>query len=1099
MKFGIKQKILLVLIGVLALTTGLAALLASYFTNLQNEQTAFADLERDLLTWQNDLHASTIRLREVALDAVGDPVILNQLAELVTLELNLNQAAGIRESSEVARTLAYTKSVSLNRLHLVLRTGGFTSIAVYTGGKLSHYVSASEAGMMVRKAIDSPVWIQASADTQGNLPFQSWPAWTEALPRSELTSPPAHLNRPTVSFNFQSPQQTRIEIAVPVQGISEVVAIDVVAQGTTQFVSELAIAQPATNDESGRQASTVAVVVFQKLIDRAALEEVATKTGTLPALFSPDGKHRQLLTDITASAPDLWNAQAVQVGTERGVHQRTVTNRAGSFYQALLPWEFEGQPRLILGLASSRASTLQNIRQTVAAILIVAGLVLLLSISLGMFWVNRFIDPIVALTAAAKKMGMQRRLQSESAASHQASVEVLRRIAVEAPDEVGDLAKAFNAMIAELRQSFETLEQRVQGRTAELRQQTRYLRTLIDTLPLLVWLKDTHSRYLAANQASADACGRTAEDLVGKSDLDIWPREIAESYRADDADVMKTRQRKTVEEPLLDVKGTIWIETYKAPVLDEDGTVLGTVGAARDISERKAAEAAREAALAEAERLAQLRSEFLAQMSHELRTPLNAILGYAQILQRDERLTDRQARGLAIIQESGHHLLTLINDILDLSRIGASKLELYPVDVNLAAFLRTVSDIIRVKADEKSLLFTYEGSADLPSAVRVDDKRLRQVLLNLLGNAVKFTDRGHITLRAQRAPVSNHDGIPTEVGVQIAHDSKKPSAENVNGEDDADRDVHMVRLRFEVEDTGIGMTREQVERIFHPFEQVADVARRRGGAGLGLAISRQLVRLMGGDIQVRSEAGKGSVFSFELDVPVAESQPDVLPTQRAIGYAGPRRKILIVDDVPQSRAMLMDFLTTLGFDVADATNGQEAIDQAQRIRPDLIVMDIAMPVMDGLEATRRIRRSPELAQVPILIASASATSEDESRSRASGASAFVPKPIEQERLLKAIGEHLAVEWMHEEEITEEPELAPTGTTEAMIIPPQEEMDVLHRLALAGNMRDIRERANYLKDLDPRYEPFVRRLQSLAQRYQSEAILALVERYRAEAK
>jgi PAS domain S-box-containing protein len=1075
MKFGIKQKILLVLIGVLALTTGLDALLASYFTNRQNERTAFADLQRDLLTWQNDLQASTIRLREVALDAVGDAVILNQLAELVTLELNLNEPAEMRESSEAARTLAYTKSVSLNRLHLVLRTGGFTSIAVYTGGQLSHYVSASEAGMMVRKAA-GPVWVQASADKYGNLPFQSWPAWSEAVPRFVLTPPPAHLNRPTVSFNFQTPHRTQIEIAVPIQGVSEDVATDVVARSRTRFVSELAIAQPAQSHEgalAGRQASTVAVAVFQKLIDRAALEQVATKTGKLPALLSPDGRHRQQLTEVSATAPDLWGAQAVQDGMERGVNQRTVTTRQGSFYQALLPWQFEGQPRLILGLASSRASTLQNIRQTVAAILTVAGLVLLISISLGMFWVSRFINPIVALTAAAKKMGMKRRLQTEPAASVQSSVEELRRIAAEAPDEVGDLAEAFNVMIAELRQSFETLEQRVQGRTAELRQQTRYLRTLIDTLPLLAWLKDTKSRYLAVNQATADACGRTVEDIVGKSDLELWPREIAESYRADDVDAMATRQRKTVEEPLADVKGTIWIETYKAPVLDEDGTVLGTVGAARDISERKAAEAAREAALAEGERLARLRSEFLAQMSHELRTPLNAILGYAQILQRDERLTDRQARGLATIEESGHHLLTLINDILDLSRIGASKLELYPADINLAGFLRVVSDIIGVKADEKSLLFTYQGSADLPAAVRVDDKRLRQVLLNLLGNAVKFTDRGHIALRVQRVPVP----------ALTEHHSEDGNA--------------MVRLLFEVEDSGIGMTKEQLERIFQPFEQVADVERRRGGAGLGLAISRQLVRLMGADIQVRSEAGKGSVFSFELDVPVAESQLDILPMQRvAIGYTGPRRKILIVDDVAQSRMMLMDFLTTLGFHVVDATNGQEAIDQAQHARPDLIVMDITMPLMDGLEATRRIRRMFGLAHVPILIASASATSGDESKSLAAGASAFVPKPIEQEKLLKAIGEHLAIEWTYEE-ITEEPELAPRGTADAIVIPPQEEMDVLYRLALAGNMRDILDRANYLKDSDPRYGPFVRRLQSLAQRYQSEAILALVERCRAE--
>jgi PAS domain S-box-containing protein len=1061
MKFGIKQKILLVFIGALALTTGLTALLASYFTNRQNEQTAFTDLERDLRTWTADLHTLTKRLREVALDAVGDAVILNQLAELVTLELNLDGPAEIGASSEAMRTLAYAKSVSLNRLHLVLRTGGFSSVAVYTGGRLSHYVSASEAGMMIRRAGGRRVWVQASADSQGQLPLQNWPAWNEAAPTFASTPPPPQLGRAAVAVSLKAPRDAQIEIAIPVQGVSEEVAIDV-AHSRTRFVSELAIANPApapANNPTSRPASTVAVVVFHKVIDRAALELVARQTGKLPVLFSIDGKHRQQLAD-TATAQDLWDVQALQAAVDGHFIRRTVTTSQGSFYQALLPWHFEGDAGVILGLASSRASTLQNIRQTVAAILTVASVVLLLSISFGTFWVNRFINPIVALTAAAKKMDIQRRLHREPAAGDD-STEELRRIADHAPDEVGDLAHAFNTMIAELRQSFETLEQRVQGRTAELRQQTRYLRALIDTLPLLVWLKDTKSRYLAANQAAADACGRTVEDMVGKSDLDIWPREIAEGYMADDADAMRTRQRKTVEEPLPDVKGPTWIETYKAPVLDEDGTVLGTVGAARDISERKAAEAAREAALSEAERLATLRSEFLAQMSHELRTPLNAILGYAQILRRDEHLTERQARGLATIEDSGHHLLTLINDILDLSRISASRLELYPADTDLAVFLRTVCDIIRVKAEEKGLLFTYQGSPDLPPTVRIDDKRLRQVLLNLLGNAVKFTDSGRIQLR-----VTKLAGPGEKTGIATA------------------------RLLFEVEDSGIGMSGHQMEKIFLPFEQVADAKRRHGGTGLGLAISRQLVRVMGGDIQVESELGRGSTFRFELDVPIAESELSTVPAgQIATGYVGTRRKILLVDDVQQSRQMLQDLLATLGFDIVEAANGEEALHQAQRVRPDLVVMDIGMPVMDGLEATRKMRLTPEFAHLPVLIASASATSEDEARSLAAGANAFIPKPIDRERLLKTIGEHLAVEWIYEDS-------APDA--QSATIPPLAEMETLYKLALTGNMRDIRDRANYLQETDPRYSSFVQRLQSLAQRYQSQAILALVERYRAQA-
>jgi CheY-like chemotaxis protein len=299
-----------------------------------------------------------------------------------------------------------------------------------------------------------------------------------------------------------------------------------------------------------------------------------------------------------------------------------------------------------------------------------------------------------------------------------------------------------------------------------------------------------------------------------------------------------------------------------------------------------------------------------------------------------------------------------------------------------------------------------------------------------------------------------------------------------------------------VEDTGIGMTQEQAQKIFHPFEQVADVERRRGGAGLGLAISQQLVRLMGGNIHVRSEFGKGSVFGFELELPVAESPPEAPMRQRVTGYTGARRKILVVDDVAQSRMMLMDFLTTLGFTVVSATNGQEAIDQAQRTRPDLILMDIMMPVMDGLDATRRLRSIPGLAHTPISIASASATAGDEARSLAAGANVFLAKPIDEDSLLKVLAENLRVEWIYQE-ITPEDEPALIETTDAIVIPPPEEMDVLHRLALAGNMRGIRERAKYLEGLDPRYVGFVRRLRSLAERYESEALLALVERYKAE--
>jgi CheY-like chemotaxis protein len=375
-------------------------------------------------------------------------------------------------------------------------------------------------------------------------------------------------------------------------------------------------------------------------------------------------------------------------------------------------------------------------------------------------------------------------------------------------------------------------------------------------------------------------------------------------------------------------------------------------------------------------------------------------------------------------------------------------------------------DIIRVKAEEKILLFTYQASPDLPASITVDDKRLRQVLLNLLGNAVKFTDCGAISLRVQRAAGSLPQGEQTKA-----------------------------RLRFEVEDSGIGMSEEQVSRIFQSFEQVAEVRRREGGTGLGLAISQQLVHLMGGDIQVESHLGKGSLFWFELELPAAAAPLAALPEPRTvIGYEGLSKKVLIVDDVPQNRAMLTDALQALGFDVTDANNGQECLDMLDRVGPDLIVMDVMMPVMDGAEATRRIRNLPEFARIPIIITSASVSHDDELKSHAVGANAFLPKPIEQDILLKTIGEVLSLNWINEE-FPRKPVGEWEGEALDVVIPPQDEIEALCQLARLGDMQKISERADYLQALDPCYAPFARQLRSLAQRYQSKAIAALVERHR----
>jgi PAS domain S-box-containing protein len=617
------------------------------------------------------------------------------------------------------------------------------------------------------------------------------------------------------------------------------------------------------------------------------------------------------------------------------------------------------------------------------------------------------------------------------------------------------------------------LEQRVLARTDELRQQARYLRTLIDMLPMWAWIKDTQSRYLAANQAAAEAAGVRPDTMVGKTDTELWPAELAQAYRDDDAEVMATRHGKTVEEPVVTGERRLWMETYKAPVLDEDGSVLGTVGVARDISDRKATEAAREAALAEAERLARQRSDFLAQMSHELRTPLNGIIGFAQLLQREPSLTARQARGLSIIDESGQHLLALINDILDLARIDAARLELFPVDVALPAFLQVLADIVRVKAEEKGLLFELRPAAGLPATVQVDETRLRQVLLNLLSNAVKFTERGQVVLAVQLRPADGRRAPDAHHGA--------PS---------------LARLRFEVRDSGVGMDETQLARLFQPFEQVGDAKAREGGAGLGLAISRQLVRLMGGDIHVASTPGEGSVFWFELDLPATDATlTESIVRGDPVGYDGARRCVLVVDDVATNRTMLVDSLGMLGFRVVEAADGAEAIEVAERERPDLVVMDLAMPGMDGFEAIRRMRLMPGMAQLPVIATSASATPQTAARARASGANAFVAKPIAHDLLLASLGHLLGLAWIFAG--SDEAPVPGDAGDERLVAPPPDEMAVLRQLARIGNMRQIRERADELKRLDPRYAPFAERLARLAEQCQSKAIANMVEWYSTE--
>ena len=469
--------------------------------------------------------------------------------------------------------------------------------------------------------------------------------------------------------------------------------------------------------------------------------------------------------------------------------------------------------------------------------------------------------------------------------------------------------------------------------------------------------------------------------------------------------------------------------------------------AATEREARRAAEAANSA-----------KSAFLASMSHELRTPLNGILGYAQILQRDGALGSAQREAVAVILRCGEQLLALIHDVLDFAMVEAGRMRIEIDDVCVAQTVGAISEVIAMKAADKGLAFTLRISPDAPTGVRADERRLRQVLLNLLTNAVKFTTQGSVTLRVVRAASGG--------------------------------------ARFEVSDTGMGIADDCLERIFLPYEQARCPGANEGGIGLGLAISRQFVRAMGADIVASSEVGKGSVFYFDLPPAQIASHDARAPhdERHAIGYLGSRRTVLVVDDAQVNRAVIADMLSTLDFEVIKAATAEEALDTLARCSVSAVLTDVVMPRVDGLALIRRIRALPESAQIPIVALSASASQSDVDKTRQAGANAFLSKPIDFARLQTELASLLGLDWIYAGDGQEGP-LRPECLAQLRLpVPPLPRMEALHRLAKMGDMRGIRQWSEDNAAADRTYAAFCSTLDALARTYQSRALLAFVERH-----
>lgn len=465
------------------------------------------------------------------------------------------------------------------------------------------------------------------------------------------------------------------------------------------------------------------------------------------------------------------------------------------------------------------------------------------------------------------------------------------------------------------------------------------------------------------------------------------------------------------------------------------------------------------------------KSEFLANMSHELRTPLNGILGYTQILKRSQNIPEKEQDGIEIIHQCATHLLTLINDILDLSKIEARKLDIHPSDINFHTFLEGVAEICRIRADQKGIRFNYLPDPNLPHGIHGDEKRIRQVLINLLGNAIKFTDVGKVSFEIE-------------------------SLEKIQKEEQT---IH--KIRFQIQDSGIGIASEKLESIFLPFEQVGDVSKQAAGTGLGLAISQKIVAMMDSKIQVESELGKGSLFFFDLELPEVlayKEESNTLPTKKIIGFEGlETAKIMVVDNHWENPSIISNLLEPMGFTITQANNGQEALELLPVFVPNLIITDLEMPIMDGIELIKSVRSHQDWQNLPIIVSSGRVFEADRNRALEVGANAFLPKPLDTHGLLEQIQTWLNLEWITESSSTEmNPQtlavpITPDASDE-LSIPDRENLAELYRLAMEGNLKKIQKKVSLMAEADPDLTPFCEQVIRLAKSFKEKELLELIE-------
>ncbi|MDM8558196.1 response regulator [Candidatus Parabeggiatoa sp. HSG14] len=609
----------------------------------------------------------------------------------------------------------------------------------------------------------------------------------------------------------------------------------------------------------------------------------------------------------------------------------------------------------------------------------------------------------------------------------------------------------------------------------KLQSNFQFLETLMDTMPIPLFYKNASGKFLGCNKTFSNFVGKTEEQVIGKTVKETCSKKYADLYYQADQEILRHHEKQTYETKIYHADGSERdIIISKAIFFQANDRIGGIVGSFIDITKLKQTETQLQQAKQAAETANRAKSAFIANMSHELRTPLNAILGYTQIFNQDSSLTTSQKEGIDIIHRNGEYLLTLINDILDISKIEANKLELVLIDFRLPVFIKGIVDLFHLRALKNEITFIYEPSSQLPDGIHADEKRLRQILLNLLSNAVKFTHQGSITFA-------------------VNYRKKTVLSSNLNSG----------KLYFQVKDSGLGIAEEDLDKIFLPFQQVGIQSQMIEGTGLGLPITKTLIDMMGGKIQVKSELGKGSTFEFEIEIQeISHVENDTTtPSSRIIGFKekkedgrkkGENYKILVADDKLQNRSLFIDLLKPLGFEIYEATNGIETLEKVHEYHPDAILMDCVMPKKDGLECIQKIRQNFQPKEMVIIAISANVFTYHQQACLEAGCQEFLPKPVELSKLLQLLATYLRLEWIYEEPISH---ISITPKNDTLFIGPSKTQAAeLLELIMTGYIQGIIKYAQALELKDAKLQPFAKRVHQLAENFDDVKLEELVRTY-----